>query len=62
MSLDAFSKGLLDDADDAEDDGRFDNDDDEEAILEDKGQEGTLVLEWSNSQYLRQRADQDTTQ
>lgn len=28
----------------AEDDGRFENDNDAEAILEDKGQEGTLVL------------------
>lgn len=50
------------DADAAEGDGRFENDNVAEATLEDKGQEGTLVLEWGNRQYLRQRADHDTAQ
>lgn len=29
----------------------FDNDDDEDVILEDKGQEGTLLSEWSQSRH-----------
>ena len=37
----------------------FDNDDDEDAILEDKYQEGALLSEWSQSQHHGQRADQD---
>lgn len=45
---------------DDEDDGNFDNGDYEDAILEDKGQDGTLILKWSKSQCHRQRADQDT--
>lgn len=37
----------------------FDHDDDEDAILEDKRQEGTLLSERSQSWHHRQRADQD---
>lgn len=37
----------------------FDNDGDEDAILEDKGQEGTRLSEWSQSRHHGQRADLD---
>lgn len=37
----------------------FDNEDDEDAMLEDKGQEGTLISERSQSRPHGQRADQE---